>query len=186
MYELRITVTSRTWICQSESEFSKKWIWSTTCPFFCKAVHMIGIVVLLQESGSTNWESYLFCFLPVAMYHHICLLALVIFIPHFPLLSTFCLPVLHFYICNWNEFVLSVHVLHLLHKIVSSYEIATIWIICITECSACYLNSSEVEYNIVYINTLAVLNAWVLNLPSNETICNGQVCFFKGTFLLIK
>jgi hypothetical protein len=97
----------------------------------------------------------LFCFCPVAMYHPICLLALVIFILHFLLLSTFCLPVLLFYICNWNEFVLSVHVLHILQKIVFSYEIAAIWIISITECSACYLNSSEVEYDILYINTLS-------------------------------
>ena len=64
----------------------------------------------------------------------------------------------------------------------SSYEIVTIWIISIVECSACYLNSSEVEYNILYISTLAVLNARVLNLPSNETIYNGQVCFVTGTF----
>lgn len=139
-------------LSQSELEFSEKWIWWTTCTFFCTDVHVVGIVVLLQESGSTNWESYLFCVLPVAMYHPICLLALVIFVPHFLLLSTFCLPVLLFYICNWNEFVPSVHVLHLLHNIVFSYEITTVWIISITECSACYLNTSEVEYNIFWLS----------------------------------
>jgi hypothetical protein len=176
-------------MCLSKLEFSKKRIWPTCvcvvfffCFFFFTDVHLVGIVVLLQESGSTNLESYLFCVLPVAMYHPICLLALNIFISHLLLSSTFCLPALLFYICYWNEFVPSVHVLHLLHNIVFSYEIPTIWIISIAEYSACYLNSSEAEYNILYISTLAVLNAWVLNLPSNETLYNGQVCFVKGAF----
>jgi hypothetical protein len=64
--------------------------------FFCIDVHVVGTVVLLQVSGSTNWESYLFYVLSVVMYHPICILALVIFISHFLHVSTFCLPVLLF------------------------------------------------------------------------------------------
>ena len=115
---------------------------SIFCPFFELVMHRCTCV----------WHS---CpFTGVWFYWLGILLVLYSFCYHVPSnLSPYTLSFLHFFsylkhillssstynICNWNEFVPSVHVLHLLHNIVISCEIVTIWIcgISIAECSTC-------------------------------------------------